>query len=134
MEPSDLSAQVVLRCASLIASHASFSFALASVGRFPATAYLEPVPPQPFIELTHALWQAYPAFPPFRGEFPTVIPHLTVAHGSAEAAELVAQELAVRLHSSGPVHAACTSVALIENSAGHWRQSHVFLLAPELGT
>ena len=133
MEPAALSAHVLQRCAALIASHQSFSFALPSVGRFPATAYLEPVPPQPFIQLTHALWHAYPAFPPFRGEFPTVVPHLTVAHGNAIAAGLVASELAGRLDVSGPVRAACTSLALIENSSGHWRQLHVFPLAPEPG-
>ena len=134
MEPSALSPQVLKRCAAVIALHQSFSFALPSIARFPATAYLEPVPSEPFIRLTQALWQAYPAFPPFRGEFPTVIPHLTVAHGSVEGAELVAQELAARLRSSGPVRAACTSVALIENSSGYWRQSHVFPLASAPGT
>lgn len=62
--------------------------ALAGAACFPATAYLAPEPAAPFIDLTERLMHHFPAYPPFGGEFASVIPHLTVAHGDAALAEL----------------------------------------------
>ena len=97
MAPAALTPAVLDRCAAVIASHAAFSFRLDTVGRFPATTYLEPSPAAPFVALTHALWGAFPAFPPFRGEFASVVPHLTVSHGDEASAPRVASQLRERV-------------------------------------
>ena len=107
---------------------AAFSFNLSSVGRFPVTAYLVPEPKQPFVALTHALYRAFPSFPPFGGEFEDIIPHLTVAHGAAEQAEEAAVEMGLALAASGPVHSHCKEVELLENSSGMWPTARVFPL------
>jgi hypothetical protein len=60
-------------------------------------AYLAPKPSAPFVALTEALVAEFPKFPPFAGEFPTIIPHLTVAHGNAEEAHSVEAELVSKL-------------------------------------
>jgi 2'-5' RNA ligase len=130
MEPSLVTAAVVQDCSTVLASHKAFSFELRSVGRFPVTAYLVPQPAEPFIELTQALCRAFPAYSPFGGKFPSVIPHLTVAHGNAVEADAAATALSASLQSSGPVSSVCRSVVLIENSSGRWRPTHVFPLAP----
>ena len=134
MAPSHITPEVIRECAGVLAAHTTFSFVLASVGRFPATAYLEPKPSAPFIALTSALARAFPAFPPFRGSFAAIVPHLTVAHGNATEAEEAAITLAAGLHSSGPVASVCASVVLMENSSGRWRPMHVFPLASAPGT
>ena len=77
------------------------------VARFSATAYLAPEPSAPFIALTGALVTEFPQFPPFAGEFATIIPHLTVAHGNAEEAYSVEAELLTNLAQHGPIKSTC---------------------------
>jgi len=129
MSPENITASVVQRIASVLREAQRFEFLLAKVARFPATAYLEPEPAATFIALTESLAREFPQFPPFGGEFPTIIPHLTVAHGSATEAEVAEAELAASLALHGPITSVCSSIVLMENSSGTWRQMHVFPLA-----
>ena len=107
----------------------AFGFVLAGVARFAATAYLEPDPAEPFIDLTERLVRRFPDFPPFSGEFETIVPHLTAAHGDAAQADLAHAELLRRVAASGAVHSLCDAVVLLENSSGRWREMHTFALA-----
>jgi 2'-5' RNA ligase len=134
MDPRQIDIGIIRTSEEVLRKHRSFSFQLGTVGRFPATAYLEPKPSEPFIALTESLVKAFPAYLPFRGEFPTIVPHLTVANGSAAEAEFVEAELSVALASVGALRAACTSVVLMENSSGYWRSMHVFPLSSATGT
>ncbi|MDE2627508.1 MAG: 2'-5' RNA ligase family protein [Burkholderiales bacterium] len=125
----------VLRSVRAVVGRArAFEFSLARVGRFPATTYLAPDPPEPFIALTESLFREFPQFPPFAGGFPTVVPHLTVAHGSAADSVLAHAALLAALAAHGPVKARCESLALFENATGLWRQTQVFPLARARGT
>jgi 2'-5' RNA ligase len=128
MDPQRIDAHVLDQCAAILSGHGKFTFQLSSVGRFPAAAYLKPEPPEPFIALTHALTAAFPEFPPYRGEFENVIPHLTVAHGKAHEAQMASDALALKMHALGPVSSMCAAVTLIENSSGRWRTMHAFPL------
>jgi hypothetical protein len=98
------------------------------VRRFPGTAYIAPEPAEPFIALTESLVRAFPQYPPFGGEFDSVVPHLTVAHGDAARAKAAERELSNIMRVRGPVASTCTEVALIENSTGMWRAMHHFAL------
>jgi hypothetical protein len=129
MDPGDITASVLAQAQRALDVVAVFSFSLRSVGRFPATAYLAPEPAEPFIAMTQALTEAFPGFQPYAGEHQGLIPHLTVAHGSAAEADEAAGELKLRLKESGAVTAQCNSVALIENSSGRWRELHAFHLS-----
>ena len=60
--------------------------------------------------------------------FPSVIPHLTVAHGDVAQDDEAQAELAARLRASGAIHGLCDSVLLLENAAGRWRELHRFAL------
>jgi 2'-5' RNA ligase len=128
MGPECIDASVLEKCAGIFSTHGRFAFQLSSVGRFPVTTYLEPDPSEPFIALTSALARAFPEFPPYRGEFMTIIPHLTVAQGDAAQAEFASSLLKSRLRSEGPVFSVCKAVTLIENSSGRWRPMHGFPL------
>jgi hypothetical protein len=49
------------------------------VDRFPGTLWLAPAPAEPFVRMTEALVARFPAFPPYGGLYPNIVPHLTVA-------------------------------------------------------
>jgi 2'-5' RNA ligase len=129
MPPENITASVVQRIESVLREVQGFEFSLAKVARFPATAYLEPEPASPFIALTESLTREFPQFPPFGGEFPNIVPHLTVAHGSVTEAGATESELVSSLALHGPITSICSSLVLMENSSGTWRQMHVFPLA-----
>lgn len=130
MDPQHITPAVLDRAQHALNRVAAFSFWLGRVARFPATAYLAPEPPEPFIAMTKALVDAFPDFQPYGGEHQGVVPHLTVAHGDPSEADAVAAELQRRLEAFGGIEAKCASVVLIENSTGRWEELHVFHLAP----
>ena len=109
----------------------AFDFELSQIARFPATTYLAPEPPTHFIALTQSLVRSFPDFPPFEGRHSSIVPHLTVANGSAEDAEHAARELELLLASHGPIRGRCASVVLLENSSGLWKEMREFALRPE---
>jgi hypothetical protein len=80
--------------------------------------------------MTRAIAEAFPDFQPYAGQHQGVVPHLTVAHGSAAEADEAAEKLRLRLDQGATVTAQCSSVVLIENSSGLWRDLHVIHLPP----
>lgn len=65
----------------LFAATPSFDVSFRELRRWPDMAYLAPEPPEPFSTLTGAIFERWPAYPPYEGIHETVIPHLTVAYG-----------------------------------------------------
>ena len=126
--PEQVTPAVEDRLERAFGTHPAFDFTLASVGRFPGVAFLAPEPAAHFIALTEAVVREFPDHPPYAGEFSSIVPHLTVAHGGEDDAHTVAIELQKRLATEGPVHARCRAVVLLENSTGTWRRKRSFLL------
>ena len=126
--PEAIDASVLQRIESVLSAAQPFRFSLAKVARFPETTYLEPEPSAPFAALTEALVREFPQFLPYGGEFPTVVPHLTVAHGSAAEATIAQAQLEAALARHGTVNSTCSVLALMENSSGMWKQMHVLPL------
>jgi len=112
---------------------AQFPFVLAGVRRFPATTYLALESPDPFVALTNAVVRRFPEYLPYGGAYESLIPHLTVADGNAASADEAEFTLRELMQAHGPINALCTSVALLENSSGHWRQMHEFPLGRNPG-
>ncbi|GAA4688789.1 2'-5' RNA ligase family protein [Nocardioides nanhaiensis] len=82
-EPGDVDLATVGRIA---AAQPAFDYRLARVEGFPdGVLHLPPSPGSPFRRLTAALVQAFPETPPYRGEFPDTVPHLTLDHASTGA-------------------------------------------------
>lgn len=70
---------------SILAAAAPITFTLARLETFPnGIVYLAPEPADPFRALTEALVAAFPQCPPYGGEFPDVVPHLTLDQLSAD--------------------------------------------------
>lgn len=130
MPPQRITPAVLGRAQRALDRVPAFSFSLAAVARFPATAYLVPEPAGPFIALTGALVNAFPDFLPYGGAHEGgVVPHLTVAHGDVAQADAATAELQRRMCALDvPVEAVCDAVVLLENSTGRWTEMHVFHL------
>ena len=77
--PRELTPRVQRRVAEVLRGHPPFSVTVDEVAAFPdGTVHLVPVPDRPLRRLTAALWAAFPAFPPYAGQFPDAVPHLTL--------------------------------------------------------
>ena len=105
----------------------AFDFVLDSIGRFPANAHLSPNPAAPFISLTESIASRWPQFPPYGGQFSTIVPHLTVADGVGIAAfEEVERTLRDRL----PIACRARVAWLLQSDhEGQWRRTNEFVLA-----
>ena len=90
--------------------------------------WLGPREPGPFRVLTARVHQAFPAYPPYQGQFDDVVPHLTVGEGQP-LDDLRAAEQSARAHL--PIDAYATAVTLITQGAGGgpWIKTASFTLA-----
>jgi 2'-5' RNA ligase len=88
---------------------------------------LAPCDPGPFRTLTQRVFGAYPAFPPFEGQFDDVVPHLTIGHGNPRN-DLRTAENSVQARL--PIEASVTAVTLMtqHSAGGHWAKTATFTL------
>lgn len=97
--PTDADLATVRRIA---AAEPAFDYRLTHVEGFPdGVLHLPPEPDAPFRRLTAALAAAFPQTPPYGGDFPDSVPHLTLDHAStgATVASLTAElDLPVTAH------------------------------------
>jgi len=106
--------------AALFARFRAFDFALDRVERFEdGLVWLAPRPSLPFADLTAAVWQRWPGYPPYEGVHDEVVPHLTVSE----------QPLDVQIVL--PIPCRAREVALIEEQEadGRWVARRHFALA-----
>ncbi|HLI32017.1 MAG TPA: 2'-5' RNA ligase family protein [Solirubrobacteraceae bacterium] len=96
-----------------------FDFVLQDVERFPSVVYLAPDPADPFVALTHAVVERWPERLPYEGRFDSVVPHLTVAYGSAVPAGLSA---------ALPLQAEAREVWLMRKALRRWWRMRVYPL------
>jgi len=101
-----------------------FEVTLSKTARFEGLLYLRPEPEEPFVALTEALVEAFPAFLPYGGEFEETVPHATVAEGDEDLLAGLAQDLIARL----PVKARVERVWVVENAPSGWRRHTAFPL------
>jgi len=105
----------------------AFGFTLRQTQRFPGVLYLAPEPPEPFVSLTEAVIAWYPGYPPYGGEFQSIVPHLTAAEGDPE----ILDEAEADIRRSLPIASSVRDVMLLEEvepSFGRWRPRETFPL------
>jgi 2'-5' RNA ligase len=108
----------------------SFAYRLDSIRRFDdRVLYLAPALPAPFARLTRTLHKAFPDYPPYRGQFEEIIPHLTVAELPEPSPDTLA-ELEARLAPHLPIMATATEILLMAGKTRDikWRTWHRFTL------
>lgn len=119
--PADL--QVV---GELLAATAPFAYLLARAGVFPdGIIHLVPEPQEPFAALTAAVWQRFPAHPPYAGRFANPTPHVTLDAVGPDVDETRVREL---LGDLVPVTTVADRVQLQWWQAGHCHVRHTWWL------
>ena len=110
----------------IAAGSAPFAFELGEVGRFEEVLFIAPQPAEPFVALTRAVHARWPGHPPYRGEFETIIPHVTVASGPEP------DGLASAVEATLPIHAEALELWLMTpRPNGAWATRNRFALGPE---
>jgi len=107
--------------ADLLGLFPAFDFVLDRIERFEdgeGAVWLHPQPSAPFVDLTAAVEQRWPEYPPYEGAFDEPIPHLTISAWPVDA--------------NVPLPIACRArtVLLIEESEedGRWSERRAFPL------
>ena len=101
-------------CGTVLALEVTFP----RLARFTDVLYLRPEPSEPFRQLTAAVVEQWPETPPYGGEYPEVIPHLTLAHSVDEVAlSAVEDEVAPHL----PVRARVEAAWLYAYDGERWQ-------------
>jgi 2'-5' RNA ligase len=127
MPPDRISPDRRARLADVIRGFPAFELTFARISRFPEVLWAAPEPAEAIGDLVRAVVAAFPGYPPYGGQFETVIPHVTVAHG--EGLDLGALEPEVRRRLSPPVRQPVGAVALYTTIRRRWREVDRFLLA-----
>jgi 2'-5' RNA ligase len=128
MPPQTIDDAARASLARVFAGAGRFRFQLDHTGWFGADVlWLGPRDPSPFRALTERVCRAFPAFPPYEGQFDEVVPHLTIGDGHPRS-ELRAAERSVQ--ACLPIEATAASVTLItkEGPGGRWRTAVSFSL------
>jgi hypothetical protein len=108
--------------ADVLEPFAAFDVAFPRLERFPDGVWLAPEPSEPFVEMTEALVDRFPGYPPYGGIHAGIVPHLTVAQTRLD-------ETAARVEPLLPLHSRVETVVLYEHvEADHWREIHTFEL------
>jgi len=113
----------------LLSSVTTFDFSLVATRWFADTVlWLAPDPDAPFRVLTQAVADAFPAYPPYGGQFPDPVPHLTIADRVPPEAMHAAEQ---QLQPALPIRSTARSVTLLtELPTGRWDQTATFFLRP----
>ena len=127
MDPVNIGPTPRSRLAETIRGFPAFALTFARIGRFPEALWLAPEPASAVIAMVEAIAAAFPDHPPYRGQFETVIPHVTVAQG--EGLDLGALEPELRRRLAQPVIVRVEAVALFTTIRRRWREVDRFLLA-----
>lgn len=128
MPPQQITAEVVDDLAALFASLSRFETDFAEVRWFGEdVVYLAPTPDQPFRNLTAAVWQRFPQFPPYSGAHEDIVPHLTIGHDHPHQTLL---DAAAAVTAALPIRASIHNVQLISGALeqNSWKTIHEFPL------
>ncbi|THD82629.1 MAG: 2'-5' RNA ligase family protein [Phenylobacterium sp.] len=127
MDPVDFGPTPRGRLADAVRGFPAFDLSFSRVGRFPEVLWIAPEPAEAILALVAAIVGAFPEFPPYGGQFETVIPHVTVAHG--DGLDLGALEPELRRRLADPVIQRVDAVSLFTTVRRRWREVDRFLLA-----
>jgi 2'-5' RNA ligase superfamily protein len=127
--PAELDSAVLGQLERLFASIPRFAFRFDETGWFNhEVVWLAPSDPAPFRILTQRVVEAFPAYPPYGGDFEGITPHLTI--GDSPPADSL-REAEESIRPLLPIIGEVTAVSLItqEIPDGQFRQAAAFPLA-----
>ena len=116
-----------VRLAEVMGGHGVLDLTFATVDRFETALWLKPEPSAPVQALIAAIVDAFPAWPPYGGEFETVIPHATIAQGLPDLLDRLEPVAAERL--ATPIRSRVEAVSLFRTVRKRWVEGERFPLA-----
>jgi 2'-5' RNA ligase len=124
--PTAINVQVIQTLAAVTAPVRSFDCRFAGTGWFGQDVlWLAPEPAEPFLQLTAAIWDAFPQYPPYGGAYDEVVPHLTVAERRlGDLAALLAAERAAQPALPFSVHIESLLLIAGAHAPSSWRIVH----------
>ena len=128
--PDEVDQMTLDRLRDCFACFEPIPFSFGTIRRFAnEVLYLAPEPDEPFRQLTLSIWNLFPETPPYRGKWPDIVPHLSVAWVTDEAQlTAIADDFAKATQGKLPIHAIASKVALMEKRSGLWRVRALFSL------
>lgn len=130
LPPAWITSAVLGDLKAAVAEHDAFECVFSRVAWFGEDVlWLAPDPAEPFRALTHRVWRAFPECPPYGGEHPDVVPHLTI--GSTRRADVAAlRKAAAEVEGALPIRAAVDRARLIAGNTrpDSWRTVAEFVL------
>lgn len=114
--------------AEVISGFEVFDVTFADIGEFPGVVWLRPSPDQHLRQLTDSLAAAFPAYPPYEGEFPDPQPHLTIGNHLDDVSQSdLRRQLALVASPLLPFTAQITTVSLlVRDLDGGWAERAQF--------
>jgi 2'-5' RNA ligase len=126
---SKISSRTLQSLRDIFAECSPFGVTFAELRRFPGALYLSPRPDAEFQHLTENVVSRFPEAPPYGGQFPDIVPHLTVAHAPDQRRlDEIETEFLAAATGKLPIYARLREVTLIQKSDGHWRTWMAFPL------
>jgi len=114
----------------LFASRAPFELSLLELGEFPGVVYATPEPGRDLKRCVMELWERFPEYPPYGGEFAEVVPHATLGTWEQpNRRDVVVARARELTRGILPLVCAIDDVALLEEYApDRWRERRRFQL------
>jgi 2'-5' RNA ligase len=124
---ASISSSFTDRLGGLLEDFEPFEFTLSDIAWFDERVmYLAPSPRAPFTALTVGISEAFPDYPPYRGAYSEVVPHLTLGEGAWPTRMRRASR---RLERLLPIKTAAREVLLMApDHGGHWSVHRRFAL------
>jgi 2'-5' RNA ligase len=128
--PEKIDAKIADTLAACFRNFAPFDYALTELRQFPGDVlYLAPEPAEPFRDLTKAIWKLFPDHPPYAGQWPDIVPHLSLGRfETQDELDANAEMLTLEYAASLPLRAHAAEVVLLENTDGRWKTRQLFRL------
>jgi len=118
---------IVATLTDLLRRFVVFDYRIQGQQRWAENLHCVPLPTEPFIALTKAVWDKFPDYPPYEGRFADIVPHLSVAQGPPALLD-EAEPLLEQLMPQGGIPATVRELTLISNHLGSWQEIHRFQL------
>jgi hypothetical protein len=117
------------RLQSLLSTYPVFECSLTKLDRFPNGLFLAPSPKAQIVNLIRKIELAFPEYPPYGGQFPEIVPHLTIAQSEDSALlDNIAEELIVKMKEELPISKKVTEASLFEKTNSLWNRTEIYPL------
>ncbi|HUD52009.1 2'-5' RNA ligase family protein [Parvibaculum sp.] len=127
---SEIDAEAEASLAYVFAQSAPVDLHFAETRRFPSVLWLAPDRAEPVVGLVRALRLAFPDHLPYGGAHAEVVPHLTVAHLSADASpedlDRIEKEFLADARPRLPIRARIEAASLFCKDEDGWREKRRF--------